>query len=113
MTRHLPLHVLAFVLLALAAVSCTRVQARTEPVRPPLQVPEPPAKVVVAPEPEPEPVEPVVEIVPETPVAPPRPNRSGNTRSAARKTEKEEPPAATKANSHTRARILLEPNPLV
>lgn len=97
MTRHLPvrpLHGLALVLLAIFAVSCTRVQARTEPVRPALQVPEPPAKVVVAPEPEPEPVETPVEIVPERRVAPARPPRSGSSRSAAPKPQPEEPPAA-------------------
>lgn len=63
-------------------------------MRPALHVPEPPAKVVVAPEPEPEPVETPVEIVPATPVAPTRPARSGNSRSAAPKPQPEEPPAA-------------------
>jgi hypothetical protein len=76
--------------MAAGAASCTKAQAKTEPERPALLVPEGPPRIVHAPDPELEPERPP-EIVPEAVAPPPRSPRAGTRPPPAPKPEREDP----------------------
>ena len=78
---------------AAAAASCTKVQAKTEPERPALLVPEGPPRIVHAPAPEEIEPERPAEIVPETVTPPPRSSRPGTRSPSPPKPEREDPAA--------------------
>lgn len=93
---------LAGVIVALAAGGCATARAKTQPEPASLEVPAPPPRVIVPPDPEPvEPPEPVVE--PETsPQKPPRrqapPRSEGKVDPARDKKPETQPPAAEAVN---------------